>query len=75
MPQDVATCWNSTFDMLNFALEYRKALDVISAKHEMELRQYKLSEEEWRIAKQLQDVLKVRCGCLFLHTCLGASLK
>lgn len=39
--------------MLNFALEYRKALDVISADREMELRQFELSENEWRITGQL----------------------
>lgn len=27
MPRDVATRWNSTFDMLDFALRYREAID------------------------------------------------
>ncbi|KAG1871908.1 hypothetical protein C8R48DRAFT_570036, partial [Suillus tomentosus] len=31
MPRDVATRWNSTFDMLTFALEYREAIDIICA--------------------------------------------
>jgi hypothetical protein len=57
--------------MLNFALEYWKALDMISGEHEMELRQYELSEGEWRIVKQLWDVLKVHFDRLFSHACLG----
>ena len=29
-PRDVSTCWNSTFDMLEFALSYREALDNLT---------------------------------------------
>jgi hypothetical protein len=60
MPRDVATRWNSTFDMLEFALEYRKALDAISGDRDMDLRQFELDEFEWKIAAQLRDALKVR---------------
>ncbi|KAG0704201.1 hypothetical protein DFH29DRAFT_762254, partial [Suillus ampliporus] len=31
MPRDVATRWNLTFDMLKYALEHRKAVDVVTA--------------------------------------------
>jgi hypothetical protein len=59
MPRDVTTRWNSTFDMLDFALQYRKAIDSISGERELELRQFELSASEWKIAEQLRDVLKV----------------
>jgi hypothetical protein len=63
MPRDVATRWNSTYDMLVFALEYREAIDKISGDRDM--RKYELSEEEWELIQQLCDVLVVRCaGCL-----------
>lgn len=59
MPRDVTTRWNSTYDMLKFALEYRKAIDTLTADRQNELRNYELSEREWTIAAQLSDVLKV----------------
>ena len=61
MPRDVATRWNSTFDMLEFAVLYRKPLDDLTNNREMKLRSYELSEEEWIIAEQLAGILKVRC--------------
>ena len=45
--------------MLAFALDYQEALKAITANPELELRVYELSKEEWEIAKQLRDVLKV----------------
>jgi len=59
MLRDVSMPWNSTFDMLEFAIKYQKAIDSISADCEMELQQFELSEYEWKIAIQLQDILKV----------------
>ncbi|KIL56936.1 hypothetical protein M378DRAFT_47886, partial [Amanita muscaria Koide BX008] len=32
LPRDVSTRWNSTFDMLNVALEYRAGIDAITDK-------------------------------------------
>jgi len=58
IPRDVKTRWNSTYEMLDFAIEYRKAIDILTADRQNELRDYELSEREWIIAKQLCSVLK-----------------
>jgi exoribonuclease II len=59
MPRDVITRWNSTYDMLEFAVDYREALDSITGNQKMKLRQYELDEEDWEIATKLRDILKV----------------
>ena len=59
MPRDVTTCWNSTYDMLKFALDYRSAFDEISDQS-LSLRPYELSKVEWRVVEDLCEVLKVR---------------
>jgi hypothetical protein len=53
------TRWNSTFLMLDFALRYRKPLDLLSGERDNGLRDFELKEVEWKIVKQLRDVLKV----------------
>ena len=65
MPRDVTTHWNSTYDMLNFAIEYRQAIDTLTADQRHELRAYELNEREWIIVSQLCDVLKVRVSITF----------
>ena len=59
MPRDVTTRWNSTYDMLEFAITYREALDVITGDRDMKLRQYEMDDEEWEIARELCKALKV----------------
>lgn len=59
MPRDVATRWNSTFDMLHFALEYRAAIDAMTDKRKLGMGDYELDDEEWTLVEQLQNVLKV----------------
>ena len=59
MPRDVKTRWNSTYDMLIFAVEYQDALNTLCGDRELKLRAYEMSTAEWMIATQLCDILKV----------------
>ena len=59
MPRDVATRWNSTLDLLEYALEHRKAIVLVTQRRELSLRDLELTDEEWAIIEQLQTVLKV----------------
>jgi len=69
MLHDVATRWNSTYDMLSFALEYQKAIDVLTAKCKNRLCQLELSEREWTIVVQLCETLKVSSGTIQFSLC------
>lgn len=74
MPRDVSTRWNSTYDMLKFALDYRIALDTITGERDMKLRKYELNDEEWTIARQLGDTLEVCSFILFMMTLLRTRI-
>ena len=56
---NVSTHWNSTSDMLNFALNYHLAIDWITSNQELNLHKYELEDDEWAIAENLWDTLKV----------------
>jgi hypothetical protein len=64
MPRDVATRWNSTFDVLQYTLKHKEAVEIITQKKEMGLRQCELVEEEWEMLNDLCKVLKVRGNCV-----------
>ncbi|GBE82287.1 putative AC9 transposase [Sparassis crispa] len=59
----ILPAWYATLNDLKLAerimLHYRKAIDTISADRELGLQQFESSEEEWAIASQLRDVLKI----------------
>lgn len=59
MPRDVTIRWNSTFDMLDFAVTYHRALESLTGTLGMGLRDYELSDDDWVIAKDLRDILEV----------------
>ena len=66
MPRDVATRWNYTYEMLNFAYIYREAYNQVTSNRNMNMRKYELSNKEWKVVKDLSDVLKVRYFFSFL---------
>ena len=59
IPQDVIMCWNSTHDMMAFALDYCKLIDSITADKSLKLWKYELDNEGWSIIEQLISVLQV----------------
>ena len=59
IPHNDKTQWNSTYDMLNVAMEYHKVIDDITANKSLKLWQYELDDEGWDIIKDLLCVSKV----------------
>ncbi|KAH8995599.1 hypothetical protein EDB92DRAFT_1794344 [Lactarius akahatsu] len=53
MPRDVTTHWNSTFDMLVFVIQYRLAIDLMTATRNLGLRKHELVSTEWVVTTEL----------------------
>jgi hypothetical protein len=70
MPRGVSTRWNSSYDMLKFAIEYRLAIDKMAK--EKQLRAFELDEQEWETISELCEVLKV---CLSFRLYIGRSFQ
>jgi hypothetical protein len=64
IPRDVSTRWNSTFDLLIFAKQYRKAIDTMVEEHD-DLEDLKLSRRDWKVVDELADILEVRWSPFF----------
>ncbi len=59
IPRDISTHWNSTFDMLDMALEYQKTVIAMTERQQNGLQELELSNDEWEILGKLHEVLKV----------------
>ncbi|KIM68456.1 hypothetical protein SCLCIDRAFT_105430, partial [Scleroderma citrinum Foug A] len=59
IPRDVPTCWNSSFNMASFVVDYCIPVDAMADKQRLGLGDYALDEHEWKVLEQLQNVLVV----------------
>jgi hypothetical protein len=48
--------------MMQFALTYREAIDMITANKTLKLRKYELNNDDWLIVEDLVAVLEVCCS-------------
>ena len=60
MPCNVPTQWNSSTDMVEFALGYHEPINVMTQKRDLGLRNLELSDKEWGVLRELHAVLKVQ---------------
>ncbi|EIW54263.1 uncharacterized protein TRAVEDRAFT_131865, partial [Trametes versicolor FP-101664 SS1] len=58
LPRDVKMRWNSMYDMLDVAVRYQQAVDMLTNNKSNGLRSFELLPEEWEIASQLHKVFK-----------------
>ena len=70
IPRDVCTRWNATYDMLDFAYQYRVAINKITDIRDMKLHAYKIEAHEWETVWQLRDLLKVSNYYFFISQVL-----
>ncbi|TFY58886.1 hypothetical protein EVJ58_g6134 [Rhodofomes roseus] len=76
LPRDVCTRWNSTFRMLEVAVEYRAAIEKMTEAQANGLRKWELDKREWTLATQLRDVLQAsRLVTLWVHCLLTIFVR
>jgi hypothetical protein len=46
LPHDVRTRWNSTYNMLVVAVQYKEVLNAVTADRNLPLRRYELSDSD-----------------------------
>lgn len=59
LPRDVATRWNSTYNMLSVFLEMKDLVNQFLDSSSNGLTQYMLEDDEWEAVKDLVMALKV----------------
>jgi hypothetical protein len=69
IPRDVVMRWNSTHDMMKFALKYCKPIDSITTDKMLKLQKFELDNDDWVIIEDLVTVLKV-CNCFYSRALL-----
>lgn len=70
IPWDVATQWNSTFDMLNYTLKYWQVVNQVTQQRDLGLHKYEMLDEEWQVVDQLCSILEVGSVTMTLQ-CVG----
>jgi hypothetical protein len=73
LPRDVRTCWNSTYNMLVVAVQYKEVLNALTADCNLPLWRYKLSDNDWAIIEDLVYTLEV-CASFDVNVVLTPSL-
>ncbi|KAJ6512710.1 hypothetical protein C8R45DRAFT_812338, partial [Mycena sanguinolenta] len=58
IPRDVRTRWNSLYDMLVVAVEYKEVINDVTGNRDLNLRKYDLSNPEWLILEDMVYTLK-----------------
>ncbi|KAJ8085640.1 hypothetical protein PM082_004458 [Marasmius tenuissimus] len=59
IPQDVKTRWNSTYDMLDFASNHRRAIKTFTQDADNNVCEFGMTMEEWELVEALMHILHI----------------